>query len=214
MTEPVAQKRSWSRNPWLWAALAGIVLVPLTRPYCKRRTRNVPKPPPVLGTLPAFDLIDQHGKPFGSKELQGQVWVANFIFTTCRSICPRLTAQMSKLAERYKKAGVNIRLVSITVDPETDTPAKLKAFAETNDVDFRRWTWLTGPRVKIQTLLENGFKTHMGDKKKLNGLIDIAHTGRFALVDRKLGLRGLYHSDDKGIDEIFHRSQHVLNATR
>lgn len=212
-TKTAEPKTVWFRNPWIWAAVIGVIAIPLLRPFCKSRMRRVPKPPAVIAKLPAFELTNQHGKPFGSKDLRGKVWVANMIFTSCRSICPRLTAQMMKLQKRYQKQGVDIRLVSISVDPETDTPKKLLDFAQTAGVDFKRWTWLTGPLAKIRALIIKGFKIHMGEKvKDANGLIDIAHTGKFVLVDRQGNIRGFYDSDDQGIDEVFHRSQHVLNA--
>jgi len=148
--------RSWTRNPWVWAAVIGVIGLTLLRPYCARRNRHVPKPPPVVGQVPDYRLTDQHGKPFGSAELAGKVYVVDFVFTRCRSICPRMTAQMKKLQTRFAKAGVPIHLVSISVDPEHDRPPVLAAYAKKHGADPKRWHFLTGPLPTVHALLSKG----------------------------------------------------------
>ncbi len=202
----------WHKSPWLWAFIIGAVGLTLLRPYCAKHTRHVPKPPPVTGQVPAFTLTNQFGKPFGSKDLKGHVYVVDFIFTTCRSICPRLTAQMKKLQTRFARKKIPIRLVSISVDPENDSPQAFLAYAKRHGADLKRWTFLTGKKDDVRRLLETGFKVHMGTKEKIRNMIDIAHTSRFLIVDWKGGIRGSYPSDDEGIDEIYNRAQHVLHA--
>ena len=219
MTTPDAPETNtarapWFRSPWLWASLLGVVSLTLLRPYCARRSRRVPKPPPVIGQVPEFRLTNQFGKPFGLADLKGHVWVVDFIFTRCRSICPRMTAQMKKLQTRYAKKKVPIKLLSISVDPINDTPKAFLAYAKRHGADLNRWTFLTGKEADVRALLEKGFKVHMGEKEKIKNMIDIAHTSRFVIVDARGGIRGHYSSDDDGIDEIFHRSQHVLHEKR
>ena len=80
------------------------------------------EPLPVLGLVPSFQLTDQSGAAYSSKALEGQVWVANFVFTRCPTICPTFTAKMATI---QKKTGDDVRLVSFTVDPEFDTADKL-----------------------------------------------------------------------------------------
>jgi protein SCO1/2 len=209
-----APKPPWHRSPWLWAFVIGAVGTTLLRPYCAKRTRKVPKPPPVIGHVPTFELTNQAGETFGTKDLEGEVYVANFIFTRCRATCPRMTAQMKKLQTRYEKANVPIALVSFSVDPKNDSPEKLREYGKRYGADFGRWTFLTGKEAKIRRLLEKGFRVVMGKKERIKNMIDIAHTTRFVIVDREGGIRGHYPSDDEGIDEIFHRSQHVLKAKK
>jgi protein SCO1/2 len=200
------------RNPWVWAFFIGIVTLTLMRPLL----RHEPPPPPVIGELPEFRLIDQEGRPFANGDLDGRVWVANFIFTRCASICPLLTASMRRLQRRYDEEGVEgIGLVSFTVDPEYDTPERLKEYAARHGVRPERWTFVTGEPDAIRALVVEGFKTAMGERETPGeGLIDIAHTGKFVIVDGTGGIRGYYDSDELGLDEIFHRSQHVLKAQR
>ena len=197
-------------NPFFWATLAGLITIPLLRPLLRR----VPSPPEVLASLPPFRLIDQEGKPFGSEELRGQVWVGNFIFTGCNSICPELTRSMRKLQQRYQAAGVPVRLVSFSVDPEDDTPQVLKDYARRHGADLSSWAFLTGPEPAIRSLIMDGFKTHLGRRQARAGnLVDIAHAPYFVLVDGSAGIRGYYGPDESGLDEVFHRSQHVLRAS-
>jgi len=210
-SNPPPKKRSLLHSPYFWATLAGLIFIPLLRPLL----RHVPNPPPVIGQVPAFSLTDTRGEPFGSSELEGQVYVANFIFTRCASICPLLTRSMGQLQERYDATGVDgIRLVSITVDPEYDTPDRLREYAAAHGADPRRWEFLTGPEPQIRELVERGFKTAMGVPESANGLIDVAHSGKFVLVDGDGGIRGYYGTDEMGLDEIYHRSRHVLEQRR
>ncbi|MCC6849795.1 MAG: SCO family protein [Deltaproteobacteria bacterium] len=209
--EPVARAPVW-RNPYVLAFLVGCVTVTLLRPLL----RYEPRPPPVLGALPAFALVDAAGEPFGTTELAGKVWIASFFFTSCPSVCPLLMARMAELQRRLGEAGIgtaDVRLVSITVDPERDTPEALRAAAPRYGVDPARWTLLTGPRPRLHELLVSGFKVPGLDAGALaNG--DIPHTMKLVLVDGGGRVRGYYDADDRGIDEVFHRAQLVLKEGR
>lgn len=203
-------KRKLLRNPFFWGAVAGVVLIPLIRPL----TRHVPDPPPVLGALPAFELVSQDGRPFGSSQLRGRVYVANFFFTSCRTICPGLTKAMGSLQNRFKQHDIAIHLVSFSVDPETDTPPLLRAYATKHGADLDRWTFVTGSMQAMRAVVVDGFKTHMGAKIKVsNDLVDISHASLFALVDDRGRVRGYYRADKMGLDEVFHRAQHVLKES-
>ena len=195
------------RNPWLWAFLLGCVTLTALRPLL----RHEPPPPPVIGQLPEFSLVDSRGQRFGSADLAGDVYVANFVFTRCASICPLLTRAMVSLEERYEREGIEgIRLVSISVDPEFDTPERLADYASGHRVDPRRWVFLTGEPADVRSLVVDGFRTAMGSPDILEGgMIDVAHTGKFVIVDGSGGIRGYYDTDREGLDEIFHRSRHV-----
>jgi protein SCO1/2 len=212
MTDTTSTDRGFLRNPLVWYFFVGIVVLTLIRPMLRRE----PQPPPVIGQLPQYSLLDTRGRPFGSDELAGQVYVANFIFTRCTSICPLLTRAMATLQQRYDDENIEgIRLVSITIDPEFDTPEKLAEYATAHQVDTQRWTFLTGTQAQIVELVEKGFKTAVGQPELAgNDLIDIAHSGHLVIVDGQGGIRGYYGSDARGLDEVFHRSQHVLAQQR
>lgn len=198
------------RNPFVVAFVVGCVTVTLIRPLL----RYEPPPPPVLSELPAFSLVDTAGKPFGSTELRGQVWIASFFFTRCPSVCPLLMSRVAELQKRYESEHIEgIRLVSITVDPARDTPDVLRAAEPRYGVDPARWSLLTGAPEQVRDLCVNGFHVPGFDGEAMsNG--DIPHTTKVVLVDTQNRIRGYYDTDEQGLDEVFHRAQHVLKEAR
>lgn len=209
-SEPVgAPSRPLYRNPWLWAAVVGLVALPLMRPLF----RHEPPPPPVLWPVPAFSLVDQTGKAVDQQALRGQVWVAFFFFTHCKSICPRLMKSMVTLQRRYDRwKNKDIRLVGVSVDPQNDRPARLSRYLTRHGADRGRFLLLTsadGSDAATRALVVGGFKNHVGARQKKGDIIDIAHSGKIVLVDRRGRIRGFYDTDEKGLDEAFHRSLQV-----
>jgi len=204
--------RAVLRNPYVWGLVIGMVTLTAIRPLL----RHVPDPPPVLSQLPAFSLVGIDGKPFGSEELHGQVYVASFFFTSCRSICPAIMKGMGRLQAGFAERDVRgIRLVSISVDPERDTPEVLGAYARALSADPRRWTFLTGDPETVRRLIVEGFKTPVQPAPEGGAEpMDIAHTGKLVLVDGSGRIRGYYDSDEMGLDEVFNRAQHVLREQR
>ena len=104
--------------------------------------------------LPDVSLIDQHGALVSLASLRGKPVLIDFIYTTCASTCPLLTAKMAAIAHQLGPAlGANVTIVSITLDPEHDTPAELASYAKSHDADENGWIFLTGPRTKIDQVL-------------------------------------------------------------
>ena len=173
--------------------------------------RHIPEPPPVIGHAPEFSLVDSDGHPFGSAELSGQAYVVSFFFTSCRSICPAIMHGMLKLQNGFDERGIQgIRLVSISVDPEHDTPGVLHAYGADLGVDPARWILLTGDPERVRALVVEGFKTPLETAPATpTSPIDIAHTGKVVLVDGSGAIRGYYGTDEMGLDEVFNRAQHV-----
>ncbi len=204
--------RTVLRSPYVWGFVIGIVTLTLIRPLL----RHIPEPPPVLSELPEFSLVGVDGKPFGSAELRGQVYVVNFFFTSCRSICPAIMKGMARLQDGFAARNIaGIRLVSISVDPERDTPEVLGAYGKELGVDPLRWTLLTGDPETVRRLVVDGFKTPLAaPAPEAPGPIDIAHTGKLVLVDGLGRIRGYYDSNELGLDEVYNRAQHVLSQER
>ena len=200
-------KPPWYKSPYLWFFIIGCVTLTALRPFL----RHEPPPPPVLSVAPAFRMVDQDGRPYGSDELRGQVYIANFFFTRCAAICPKLMYQTRTLQDRLIREQVEgIHLVSISVDPDNDTPENLKSYAANIGVDATRWTLLAGEKERLKQLLEGGFKVPLGEPETLTGTtLDIAHSGKLVLVDKEGRIRGYYDVDPTGLDEVFHRAQHV-----
>jgi protein SCO1 len=195
------------RNPFVWAFVVGCALVTLMRPML----RYEPAAPSVIGRLPAFSLVAANGQPFGSGDLRGHVYVASFFFTRCQSVCLPVMKSLAALQQRYRDAGLDIRLVSISVDPAFDVPERLREAETRYGVDPLRWILLTGPPEAVRDLAEKGFEVAMGVPVTApGGVIDIAHSGKLVLVDASGDVRGYYGTEEPGLDEVFHRSQSVL----
>jgi protein SCO1/2 len=142
------------QQPLVWAAVMGVLFgVPIYRSM----TRRLIASPAVLGGLPAFTLTDQTGRPFGSRELTGKIWVADFIFTSCQAACPLLSERMADVGKRARNLGPDFHLVSISVDPERDTPERLAAYAARYGANPISWSFLTGPEQAIQATVVDGF---------------------------------------------------------
>jgi cytochrome oxidase Cu insertion factor (SCO1/SenC/PrrC family) len=153
---------------------------------------------PRLGEVPAFALTDQAGQPLLTRDLDGKVWVADFIFTSCSQVCPRLTGEMAKL-QRYlinRGADGRVRLVSITVDPERDTPERLAAYAAGFQADARVWKFATGPMHEVEDAVVRGFKMGMEKERDESDGFAIVHGTRLVLVDGKRAIRGYYDAAD------------------
>lgn len=175
----------------------------LSVPLVKSMTRELPPPPPVYGTVPDFELINQDGETFRAEDLHGRVWVANFIFTSCAEVCPRLSSRMRELQERLTNMGDAVRLVSFSVDPERDTPERLKEYSATYTAKKDIWSFVTGPIESLEKTVVDGFRMSM-ERTEIEdtGFFDIVHGERFVLVDQLGQIRGYYHSDEEGLQAL------------
>jgi protein SCO1/2 len=153
---------------------------------------------PVLGTLPDFALVDQDGSGFGSDELRGTVWIADFIFTRCPDMCPMLSSVMARVQRQLEEdpAFADVRLVSISVDPEYDTPERLATYAAKYGAERDRWFFLTGARQAIWRLSKDGFRLPV-DESPGSADAPILHTDKFVLTDRDGRIRGYYDATDQ-----------------
>jgi protein SCO1 len=175
------------------AIVFSLVLL-LSAAGCKRE--ELPK----LSTLPAFSLRDQNGAAVTREKLQGTIWVANFMFTSCPDVCPILTAKMAGVRSRLVGDRVPVRIVSFSVDPVTDTPAVLKQYAKERSADFDDWRFLTGPLDQVKHVIVEGFKQGVQPQPSVAGQPQaILHGSHFVLIDRDLYIRGYYSSDEDGL---------------
>ncbi len=194
-------------KPLFWGViLAAAFGIPLGRSVLA----PAPVPPPILATLPALALTDQNGAAFGTKDLAGKTWVANFIFTTCAGPCPVLTQKMAGVVKRGRQLGNEFHAVSFTVDPERDTPETLAAYAARHGANLRRWSFVTGPMEAVQAAVVDGFKIGMGREKR-GDFWDVFHGEHFVLVDRQLRIRGYYEASPEGLDKLMADVGYVVN---
>jgi protein SCO1/2 len=175
---------------------------------------SAPKPLPTLIQLPAFSLVDQEGKAYGTKELQGHVWVGGFIFTRCVTICPAITAKMHRIQERTRDLTPTFHMVSFSVDPEYDTPEVLTAYAKEHLADPRQWTFLTGSETAMKQAVVDGMKIAMEKQVAADGeFLGVLHGGHLVLVDGKGQVRGYYDSEEEGAVNRIVRDAGLLVAT-
>lgn len=140
---------------------------------------------PKIGSIPQFEFIDSNGNTVTLNNLKGKVWVADFIFTTCTMACPMMTGNMNLVHKKFKKND-DVRLVSISVYPEYDTPDVLKEYASQYDADTEKWLFLTGDESSVKNIIKDGFK--IGDFEEI-----IFHSEKFALVDKNGTIRAYYN---------------------
>lgn len=186
------------------------ILFTFSYPIIRSVNRDLPPPLPVIKKAPEFQLVNDFNKPFGSNELKGRTYIANFIFTTCPSSCLRLTKEMEKIQKRVRGLGQKVALVSFTVDPFTDKPDVLFKYARKRRANPHIWTFLTGEKEQLKNVVIDGFEVPMGEKEETSGLVDgeevtmfdIAHTEKFVLVDYEGNIRGYYDSTKNGINQM------------
>lgn len=150
-----------------------------------------PKPLPVMGRIPDFQLTAQDGQPFDSKVLAGHIWVADFIYTTCQGPCPMMSSTMHQIQAQTSSEMPDVRFVSFTVDPAHDTPPVLAEYATHFKPEPGRWFFLTGEAAKLNDLGINAFKLNSVDGS-------LTHSTRFVLMDGKGQIRGYYITGEDG----------------
>jgi protein SCO1 len=172
-------------RPLAWVALiAALAAWPVVWSV---RTR-LPPPPPVLGSVPEFRLTDQDGNPFGSRELAGRIWVASVVSTRGDHGGMR---QMARIQARARNLEPALHLVSVSVDPEYDTPDRLRAYARAHRASPRMWTFLTGPPAVVRATVQEALRVSAGEHSP-------SEVGRLVLVDGAARIRGAYEADAPG----------------
>ncbi|MCF8058289.1 MAG: SCO family protein [Bacteriovoracaceae bacterium] len=185
-------------------------LITFSYPIYRSMNRELPPELPRLGKVPAFSLTNGFGKPFGSKDLEGRIYMASFMFTSCPTTCPGLIERMKVAQKRLKGLGQKVALLSISVDPAFDTPEVLFKYARKTKANPYVWHFLTGERKDLRALLIDGFKVPMGEKEPVEGvvglekvsLLDIVHSEQLVLVDTEGMIRGYYPTDRIGMDKL------------
>lgn len=149
-----------------------------------------------IGPVPKFELTDQNNKKISNADYLGKVYVVEFFFSTCPTICPIMNQNMLKLQEEFY-GNLNFGMASITIDPEHDTPAVLKAHADQLGVKNHNWHFLTGDKKYIYDLALKGFNLYAGENDKQAGGFE--HSGLFALIDKEGNIRCRKDSFDNPI---------------
>ena len=183
-------------------------------PISKSVTRMLPAELALYNTLPDFRFTDENGKSFGTNELKGKVYIANFMFTSCQTYCPKLLKQIQTVQHRMRGVIDRAAIVSFTVDPDTDTSTVLFAKARELNANPVVWRFLTATPKDVKNLLVDGFKVPIGEKQTANNIMDVAHSNKLVLVDQDGVIRGYYEADTKGINQLMIDTGLLINRKK
>ncbi|SHL86564.1 protein SCO1/2 [Chitinophaga jiangningensis] len=167
---------------------------------------------PVLGTaghtVPGFSFTDQEGNTRTQADVKGKIYVAEYFFTTCTGICPKMNANMEKVYKEYKDKP-DFLILSHTVDPEHDSVPVLKTYAAKHGADSKNWWFLTGDKKQLYRLARQGYLVDDGTP---GGDEDFVHTQWFALVDKVGRIRGLYEgTKEKDVQKLIVDIDRLMN---
>ncbi len=203
-----------TRAPLSWRALAWkatLILIPLVTAavllYLRQAQveRLSSRELPHIGIVPAFQLVDQNGESYGSQQLLGKIWIADFIYSTCPGPCPLISSRMGDLQKPLR--DTDVKLVSFSVDPQHDTPAVLREYAAKLDAQPGRWHFLTGDKNTIYRLSREGFKLATAE----GGAEGPIHSTRLVLIDRSGMIRGYYDATDAdAVTRLLADTSHLL----
>ena len=157
---------------------------------------------PVIGPVADFALLNQDGRATALADLSNHVWVADIIFSRCAGSCPVMSGQMKSLQDALPPAS-SAKLVTLTTDPDFDTPPVLKKYAERFGADSNRWMFLTGPKLDIARLAANGLKLSavpVKPEEQKDSADLFIHSTLFVIVDRQARLRGTFETEGDGVD--------------
>ncbi|MCE2711211.1 MAG: SCO family protein [Cryomorphaceae bacterium] len=151
--------------------------------------------------IPFFFYTDENGKQVKSADFKGKVWIADFFFTSCQTICPLMTTNLKKLNLSMHDLSADIQFISFTIDPDRDTPRMLKRYKKHHGIEAVNWTFLTGNEEKTHLLGIENFQIFAGRDEESQG--GFAHSGAFTLVDKEGFVRGVYlGTDSKQVEQL------------
>lgn len=154
----------------------------------------------IFHTVQDFSFVNQDGETVSQKNFENSIYVADFFFTTCRSICPIMSNEMERVYRRYKN-NQEVKFLSHTVDPETDNVEQLKQYAEAHHADSKQWMLVTGNKKELYAIARTGYLVDAGTGN--GGVDDFIHTQNFALIDKEKHIRGYYDgTNSKDIDQL------------
>jgi protein SCO1/2 len=198
-------------NKLFWVVMCALLF---GYPIYRSVYRTLPPELPILAKVPEFRFVDENGNSFGTRELTGKVYIANFMFTTCQTSCPTLLAKVQTVQHRLRGVIDRAAIVSFTVDPETDTSKVLYAKARELKANPSVWRFLSSSVEETKKLLIYGFKVPMGKKEIANSIMDVGHSNKFVLVDQDGNIRGYYGTDKDSINQMMIDTGLIINRKK
>jgi protein SCO1/2 len=177
-------------------------LVGFSFPIYKSLNRTLPPELPVIAHVPQFELISENGQRFGTNDLKGRVYLANFVFARCPTTCPKMLKELEVIQKRIRGTGRKVAIVTFTVDPEYDNEKVLFDLARKHKANPFNWTFLTGSdKEAMFKLYRDGFKVGVENKSPEN-MMEIAHSEKIVLVDGDARIRGYYSFDKNDVNKL------------
>lgn len=166
-----------------------------------------------FNAVQAFELVERSGRATGRDDLLGRPWVCGFIFTRCSGPCPKISGNMKKLSTLLE--GVDARLVTISVDPEHDTPEVLAEYARQLGADERRWLFLTGTPQAVRDVSVKSFQLPIEKDEAAQAGQLVTHRTVLAVVDAKGFVRGYYDGEgDEGVQQAAARARWLAESDK
>jgi len=181
---------------WIRPMVLTMALLPIAFLYIANYSKKTSLPK--LFEVPAFELIDQEDNKFLSQDMLGELWMVNFFFTKCTSVCPIQTSKLKTFKDRYPE--LEIQTISITVDPKNDNVETLAEYSQGLTIDSKNWKLLTGTEEVVRRVVVEGFKSGM-EVVKNESLFDIAHANYLLMVDREGFVRAIVRFDEENFEE-------------
>jgi protein SCO1/2 len=192
----VVEKLVRSKMFWILFVVFGF-----SYPIYRSLNRTLPPDLPIIAQVPEFEMISENGQRFGSKDLKGRIYLANFVFARCPTVCPKMLGELEKVQKRIKGTGTKVAIVTFTVDPENDNERVLYDLARKHRANPYVWTFLTGnDKEAMFKLYRDGFK--VGVEQNPKNLLDIAHSEKIVLVDTENRVRGYYSFDTNDVNKL------------
>src|SRR3989338_1692520 len=148
----------------------------------------------IYHTVAPFVYFNEDSVRITSKSLEGKIWISDFFFTHCPTICPPMTSQMKWLNGELKDLENEINFLSFSIDPKRDSPSRLREYKKIHEIDAKNWYFFTGDEAATHALGIESFLVHAGQDPTVAG--GYAHGDIFTLVDREGHVRGIYHVTD------------------
>lgn len=159
--------------------------------------------------IPDFEFINQDSSKITQQDYEGKIYVADFFFTTCPTICPKMKTQMLRIYEKFKD-NPKVGILSHTIDPRHDTPAVLREFMNNLNIKSKMWQMVTGDKAKIYEIGQKSYMVSATDDPTQPG--GIVHSGAFVLVDKNRHIRGIYDgTEPEKVDKLMKDMEVLLN---
>jgi protein SCO1/2 len=152
----------------------------------------------IYHSIPPFKFVNQDGETITEKNYEGKIYVADYFFTTCKSICPKMATELQRVQDKFAYTNGLVQILSHTVNPENDSVPVLKAYSEMVHADTKMWNFVTGDKKELYDIARNGYLVNAMEGN--GGPDDFIHSELFVLVDKEKHIRGIY--DGTNIKEV------------